>query len=177
MADKTAHQPWFVWIRWVLCSIVLKIHRVMLSQIVTKIWFKKMMFQNIQIRLIYRHIVNTTTTHTCCIGLLNSTDMRKNGGTDDRPIEWPTLCAKLQYRSRCSCGIIPRHDWFTVMNRGHVVIKGHNCELCKNGWTDRDARQTRVMSFQTRCWYSIHPHMLYRPIEWPRHAQERRNRC
>ena len=72
-----------------------------------------MMFQNSQIRLIYRHIVNTTTTHTCCIGLLNSADMYKNGGTDDRPIEWPTWCAKLQDRSRCSCGIIPRHDWFT----------------------------------------------------------------
>jgi len=69
----------------------------------------------------------------------------------------------------------PRHDWFTDMNHGHVVIKGHNRESCKNGWTDREARQTRVMSFQTRCRNSIHPHMLYRSIEWRRHAQKRQN--
>ena len=42
-----------------------------------------------------------------------------------------------------------------------------------NRW---DARQTRVMSFQTRCRYSIHPHMLYRH-EWRRHAQKRPNWC
>ena len=93
-----------------------------------------------------------------------------------RPIEWPTWCAKLQDRSRCRVALsqtwlIHRHEpWACGDQRAQPWV-------VQNGWTDRDARLTRMMSFQTRCRYSIHPHMLYRPIEWRRHAQKWRNRC
>jgi len=68
----------------------------------------------IQIQLTQKHIVNTACTHTCCIGRLNGRHDVQNCRID-RDVVW-------RY---------PRHDSFTDMNLGHVVIKGHNRELCK----------------------------------------------
>jgi len=80
--------------------------------------------------------------------------------TDVRPIEWSPWCVKMTEPMEMLVWRHPRHDWFTDMNHGHVMTKGHNRELCKNGWTNRVARQTRAMSFQTRCRYSIYPHAV-----------------
>ena len=54
-------------------------------------------------------------------------NMCKNGGTDDRPIEWLTWCAKMAEPIEMLVWRYPRHDWFTDIADTEPI---HTCCGC-----------------------------------------------
>jgi len=91
-------------------------------------------------------IADTEPIHTCCTGLLNGADMRNNGGTDDRPTEWSTWCAKMTEPIQMLGRLVWRHP-DTIDSQTQCQYNNHPQML-----------------------------YMPRPIEWRRHAQKRRNR-